>query len=199
MYLLNGLLLGLSTGLFCLAYCLPVFGPLLLAEKRTLKDSFFLLLKFSLGRLLAYCLFGVLVGYLGLKIESQFIHNLAWLILIVLGLLMIFYALGLIKAQIHLCRFFQKIKIPWLVGFLVGLNICPSFLIALPYVFNLKGVLAGLLFFLMFFLGTTLYLIPATFFGFFSKYRFWRQIARVSAFLVGMIFIGYGVAELLGA
>lgn len=196
MFILNGLLLGLSTGLFCLAYCLPIFGPLLLAEQRSLKNSFAWLIKFSLGRLIAYCLIGALVGYLGLKIESQLLHNLAWLILIILGLLMIFYALGLLKSKPWFCQSLRKIRLAWLAGFLVGLNICPPFLIALPYAFNLKGTLAGLLFFLMFFLGTTLYLIPATFLGFLTKYQILRQIARISAFLVGLIFFSYGLVNL---
>ena len=197
MHLLNGLLLGLSTGLFCLGHCLPVFGPLVLAESRSIKGHFIFLAKFTLGRFLAYCLLGVLVAYLGLKIESQILHQIVWLGLVFLGGLMIIYALGLMRPVLLCGRCIQKIKMPWLAGFLIGLQICPPFLMALSYSFNLRQILAGLLFFIMYFIGNSLYFIPATFLGFLSKYQALRQMARLAAWLVGVIFIGYGVVNLI--
>lgn len=195
--MLSGFLLGLSTGVFCLSWCAPVFVPLVLGEKKSIKESFKVFLKFNLGRLLACLLFGALVGWLGIRIESKFIHDLSWVGLIILATLMILYGLGLTKSRIKFCHRSRIFKSPEIFGFFVGFNICPPFLLALSYTFNLRSILAGMLFFLSFFLGTIIYFILPTFLGLFSKIEKVRHIARVSAFLVGIIFLIYGIKELL--
>lgn len=194
--IINGLILGLSTGIFCLTYCLPVFTPLAMTGKGTMKDGFATLIKFSLGRFFGYLLFGALVGWLGLTIQSPLIHNLIWLAMVILALFMILYSLGILRPQTWFCQYLKKIRIPWLLGFLVGLNICPPFLIALSYGFNLKSILAGIIFFTAFFIGTSLFLIPLSLTGYLGRFKVWRQIATVAGFLVGVTFLIYGVLNL---
>ena len=147
MTIIPGFLTGLSVGVYCLGICLPIFIPILLAEKRKTKESFWLILEFSLGRLLGYLLFGFIVGYLGMVVQSRMIHQIVRLSTSLMGVLMIGYSLGLTSWWGHkACKtFFHKLKIPILLGFLTGINVCPPFLASLTYVFNLQSVLLGVL------------------------------------------------------
>lgn len=185
----SGFLAGLSVGVTCLGICLPIFLPILLSQKRTTKTSFFLLIEFSLGRLFGYLFFGLIFGWLGQIIKSGLIHSLVSLATLWIGLLMIVYSLGMIDKKFCAALPFAKIKWPFLLGFLTGVNICPPFLASLTYVFNLKDVIASLLFFLMFFLGTSVYIIPAAFLGVFTKVKLLQKLAQVSGIIVGLYFI----------
>ena len=193
--IINGILLGLSSGVFCLSWCLPVIGPLILLQKRSFLKNFLWIGKFFIGRFIAYLCFGAIIGWLGVKIESSFVHFLVWIALIIMGFILILYALGFIKYQYKLC-IFKKIKMPYLIGFLLGINICPPFLIALTYVFNLRHILQGVLFFCMFFIGTSVYFIPVVFLGELSKFKFFRQIAVISSIIVGFILILKGIINI---
>jgi len=184
-----GFLAGLSTGVYCLGLCLPIFLPVLLSQKRNLKSSFSLILEFSAGRLSGYLVFGLIIGWLGQIIQSNFIHLLASLINVWNGILLILYSLGTIDKKF--CQFlpFSKIKWAFLLGFLTGVNICPPFLASLTYVFNLRSALNSLLYFLMFFVGTSLYLIPSALLGVFTKINWLTKIARASGVIVGIYFV----------
>ena len=187
--ILSGFLAGLSVGIYCIGTCLPLFIPILLSHKRTSKDSFLLVLEFSLGRLAGYALFGLIIGYLGQIIQNQAAHIVVALANIWTGILMVFYSLGTIDKK--LCAFlpFAKIKWTFLIGFLTGVNICAPFLASLAYVFNLRSSLWALTYFLLFFLGTSIYIVPMALFGFFTKSNLIKKIAQVSGVLVGIYFI----------
>ena len=191
MTIVSGFLAGLSVGVYCLGICLPIFVPVLLAEKRKTKESFWLIIEFSIGRLLGYLLFGLIVGYLGVVLQSKIIHQIVRLSTSLMGVLMIGYSLGLISWWGHKAckRFFHRAKIPILLGFLTGINVCPPFLASLTYVFNLQSVLLGVLYFLFFFLGTSIYIVPLAFLGVFSQQTIFQKIARVSGVFVGAYFV----------
>ena len=185
----SGFLAGLSVGIYCIGTCLPLFIPILLSHKRTTKSSFLLVLEFSLGRLVGYILFGFIIGYLGQVILSDWIHIIVALGTIWAGILLVYYSLGSIDSKF--CAFlpFSKIKWTFLIGFLTGVNICPPFLASLGYVFNLKSALWALIYFLLFFFGTSVYIIPMALFGTFTKSNTIQKIAQVSGVLVGIYFI----------
>lgn len=185
----SGYLAGLSVGVYCLGLCLPVFLPVLLSQKRNTKKSFLLVAEFSLGRLLGYLFFGLIFGWFGQLIKSEFIHSVVALANIWLGISMILYSLGTIDKKFCAALPFAKIKWPILLGFLTGVNICPPFLASLTYVFNLKDIIISLLYFSMFFLGTSTYIVPAAILGIFSKYNWLIKIARLSGILAGAYFI----------
>ena len=191
--LINGLLLGLSTGIFCLSYCVPIYIPLLLAEKRDKTQIWRVFLKFTLGRLIAYIIFGAVVGYLGTRLSGAFFQKTISAAMIILALTLIAYSLGLTIPQSKFCHYFKKIRVPFLLGFLTGINICPPFLLALTYGFKSGGVIDGILFFTAFFVGTTIYTAPFTFAGHLSQNKILRQIGTLSAFLVGIIFLILGL------
>lgn len=185
----SGLLAGLSVGFYCIGICLPVFIPYLLAEERTTKSSFQAVLEFSLGRLLGYTVFGGTIGYLGERIQSGLIHTVSSLAMGLIALVMIFYSLGLLRWPRVCRRFAGKSRVPVILGFLTGVNICPPFLASLSYVFNLRSALSGILYFLMFFLGTSLYIVPAGLLGFLTRESILQKIARLSGILVGIYFL----------
>jgi sulfite exporter TauE/SafE len=67
---MEGFLLGLASGITCLAYCASVLTPFMLGEGNKIRRNGFVLAQFLLGRLLGYLLFGAaawLAGQLLIK------------------------------------------------------------------------------------------------------------------------------------
>lgn len=188
MTILNGLLLGLSTGVFCFSYCLPIFLPQLISQTDKYQ-GWGIFLRFNSGRLLAYLIFGALFGWLGTQIHAQFLKNFSSWIMTVLSILLILYGLSLSLPKLHWCAWAKKIQLPFTSGFLLGINICPPFLLALTYNLQTGGVINGMIFFLMFFIGTTVYLVPVTFLGYFSRIIWLQRAGQLAAIAVGIIFL----------
>ncbi len=198
MFFFQGFLTGLSVGVYCIGICLPVFVPLLLSQRRRLKSAFWVVLEFSLGRLLGYIFFGALIGWLGLAINSPTIHLIISLGTIVLAVLMMAYALGFWVWGSKVCATrFNRIKIPFLLGFLTGINVCPPFLASLGYIFNLKSIGNGVIYFLMFFLGTSVYIVPIGFLYSLTSSKTFRRIAIASGFIAGFYFFFFSLRNLL--
>ena len=202
--LIQPLLLGLTVGIFCFTYCVPFIAPYLVAEERKINRNFKIILKFIFGRFGGYVLFGAIFGYLGEKINSQAVNLILIISLMVLSLVLIIYASGFFppkadppragKPKLSFCtgKFFRE-KSPLLMGFLMGINICPPFLMSLAYVFILHSTVKGIVYFIMFFVGTSLYILPLVFLGFLGKMKEFRLIARISALIVGIVFLIYGI------
>lgn len=188
-------LTGLSTGIYCFLFCFPFLTPLVLSEEKRKRENLFLVLKFLFGRLAGYIVFGAVFGFLGEKIESSFFDLASKISLMALSLLLIFHSLGFLKEKFKFCAHFRKANpsIPFLMGFLNGVNICPPFLISLNYVFILHKAVFGIFYFLTFFFATSLYFLPFFFLGFLNKMKEFQTIGRISAFLVGIIFFIYSL------
>ncbi len=187
-------LLGLSVGLYCFAYCLPFVGPYLVSEKRRGIENFKVILQFITGRFFGYLLFGAFFGYLGEKIASPTVNLILIISLMVLSIFLILHALGLLKPG-WLCVLKiekHRQKFPLAMGFLMGVNLCPPFLMSLTYVLTLGNLLKGIIYFLMFFIGTSLYFLPIAFLGFLNKMKEFRAVARIAALIVGIGFLIYG-------
>jgi sulfite exporter TauE/SafE len=189
-------LLGLSTGLFCAGLCLPLAAPVLFArQKDGVGGSATGVVLFLTGRLVAYLLVGLLVGLLGRALDRFWsVKGVVLPILYaVLGLLMIFYAFAQSFPQLGFCRFMrptlQSNRYLLVLGFLAGINICPPFLLAIAAALDVGGVLRGMLFFLVFFVATSIYLVPLFFAGSVTRYRGVRIAARVAAALAGVYFM----------
>lgn len=194
---LSGYLAGLSVGVYCLGLCLPVFLPMLMAEERDIKKSGLLILEFSIGRLAGYLTFGLIFGWLGQAIQSQFIHSLVSLGNLWMGIALILFSLGKIDKKICSMLFFKKIRWPFVIGFLTGVNVCPPFIASLTHVFNLRSAIQSMGYFLAFFLGTSTYLVPTMFLGGkFTQYPTVQKIARVAGVLAGLYFISKNITLL---
>ncbi|HUS60232.1 MAG TPA: sulfite exporter TauE/SafE family protein [Nevskiaceae bacterium] len=198
MFLLQGFLTGLSVGVYCIGVCLPVVIPILLSQRRRLKSAFWVILEFSLGRLLGYILFGLVISWLGATISTSLIHWFVSIGTVLIAFLMIGYTLGfwVWGARVCVARF-KKVKIPFLLGFLTGINVCPPFLASVGYLFSLGNILAGVGYFLAFFLGTSVYIVPLGFLYVLTTNKVFRKVALISGFLAGFYFLFFAVRNIL--
>ena len=197
-------MLGLSTGLSCAGFCVPLVGPILLArEKNGVRQSAAAIGLFLVGRLVAYLLFGLAVGTLGGALSGIAAVKTILLPVLygVLGILMVVFGVMQYFPHVGFCRMVHpKLQSNWylmLVGFLAGISLCPPFLLALTSAFGLGGALRGMLFFLVFFVATSVYLIPLLLAGAVTGFKAVRMVARILAMVAGVYFIALAVRSLV--
>ncbi|NLB66785.1 MAG: sulfite exporter TauE/SafE family protein [Lentisphaerae bacterium] len=190
---IDAFLAGLSTGVVCGMTCLPVLAPVFAAEARGTRASWAALLQVLGGRLAGYLLFGALAGWLGQRVGSPAFLLLATIGMMLMAVWLLVYAAGFLQTRPPCARPTRRGRVtPALLGFLLSARVCPPLLMSLAYVFTLQNVTAGLLYFLVFFLATSLYFLPLPFIGWLGRFRELRLAARVSATLVGILFLVHG-------
>jgi sulfite exporter TauE/SafE len=196
--LIQPLLAGLSTGLFCVATCVPFLAPYLASERRGMAATVRVLGQFLLGRLAGYVLFGAVFGWLGERANFALFNAVSSGALILLSALIAAYALGLLRPGWSWCaaEAAPGARAPFLMGVLLGVNVCPPFLLSLAYVFTLHSAAKGILYFLVFFAATSVYFLPLGFLGPLGRIAEVRGVARLSALAVGVLFAIYGVFAL---
>lgn len=164
---MEALLLGVSTGWYCLLSCGLYLVPFLCAENNGRKQNGILLLLFMAGRLAAYMAVGAATGALGLLTLSALTPAMLrlsavsnWLI----ALLLLAGGLGGSFPSFKPCRYLGRLHTPrtsaLLFGILTGLALCPPFLAALVAVFTRGSVSGGISYFAWFYLGTSIYFLP---------------------------------------
>ena len=196
--IIQPLLAGLSVGAFCLTYCFPFMSVFFGAEERGSKKNFFILLEFLGGRLAGYLCFGLLVGYLGEKFDPRGLRLATDISFIILSIALLFYLLGLVREKTFCATpRWVKDRGPAFMGFFLGINFCPPFLLSVTYVFSRQSALYGMFYFALFFLASSLYFLPVMFVGLASRAKEFRTLARISGFIVSGIFLVYGVYSLL--
>ncbi len=195
---ISGWTLGLATGTTCLTTCAPIYIPYLLTEKRSDKQSFRIILFITLGRFFSYIIFGAVFGFVGSRIPTesrQFFTSIAYI------LLSVYLAITVLRIRrVHKnCTALKWMTItrnPFILGALTGISFCPAFLIAVSQAIDISGPVSGIILFIAFFLGTSLFILPITFLGVLSKIKNLRKIALVASILVAVFFIYKGVASL---
>ncbi len=199
-YIISPFLAGLSVGLFCLGYCVPFVAPFMVAEGRSGKKDVSVILKFIFGRFLGYVLFGAVVGFVGERFQGDMMNFAMSAAMMVLSLTIIIYGLGLLNAgRFKFCAAISKQAggFPLLMGFLMGFNLCPPFLMSVFYVATLHSVLKGVVYFIFFFIGTSLYFLPLFFLTFLNRLKEFQLVGRISAIVVGALFFIYSVYNML--
>ena len=206
---MQGFLLGLSNGLVCLAYCAPILVPYMLGEGMGVSQNFLLIVRFLAGRLFGYLVFGVIAW----GINKTFLETLGYRELIiggayiVLSVSLIVYSFFNIRtscAAEYINRYFYKIKILWpsllpvVMGFATGLNFCPPFLLAITNAVAVGSLLHSLLFFFMFFLGTSLFFIPTPLIGALKGFTVLSVIGKMAAGLIGLYYLFSGIFLIIG-
>ena len=192
------LLAGLSTGLFCCLTCYPILMPLFVAEQRTWRQNLRGWLQFLAGRLTGYILLGALAGLLGEYLDSTVWHKVANIALMLVAVGMMIYAIGFWRPRRACCAPGppRARSMPLVFGFLIGLRACPPVILSLTYVFTLQSMASGIIYFLIFFAATCIYLIPLLFAGWLGRMQEFRTAARFSAFLVGILFLIHAILRL---
>ena len=201
---MQGFLLGLSSGAVCLAYCAPLLVPYIMGEGQSIRRNGFLLARFLSGRLLGYLMTGLLAGISGFLIAAQtpfrgLIFGGAYM---VLAILLIIYGFADIRTICFAERSNDFIKraaarfpslLPLLFGLFTGLALCPPFMLAIVNAAETASIGGSILFFLMFFLGTTIYFIPLPFIGAFRRSRVLQTVGKFAAGIVGLYYFYLGL------
>jgi sulfite exporter TauE/SafE len=157
---------------------------------------------FLVGRLVGYLLFGAVFGLLGAALSRvwQVKTVVLPIVYLLLGLLMILHGLVLSFPHVGLCRVLGRgLESRWyllVAGFLAGVNLCPPFLLAATVALDAGTPLKGLVFFLAFFIATSLYLVPLLLAGLVARFESVRFAARVASVLAGLWFAVLGAAAL---
>ncbi|WP_415712688.1 sulfite exporter TauE/SafE family protein [Maridesulfovibrio sp.] len=198
--------LGLSTGMFCLGYCAPVLMGLMLSrDEAGFHGNAVSLSIFMGGRLMAYMLFGALSGLAGEFFASgSLVFSTALPIAeIILGGVMLGHSLGLHFPHWSVCHYVagktRGRSLMLVTGFLTGINVCPPFLLAVGAGLRTGSMLNGTLFFLLFFLATSLYMLPFLFTSLLSRFKDIRTAAKIVCGMTGAYFIYEGVSEIVQA
>ena len=139
---ISGLILGSGP---CLGICAPVLVSYTAIHKKTFKDSFFSYLIFSSGKLLGYCILGILCTF-GVKIIASplgakylgLIDPFVGCFIILIGITTIFYKGNKLNLG---CRWIHKgnIRNVGILGFLIGLAPCLPLLGILNYIVLVSG------------------------------------------------------------
>jgi sulfite exporter TauE/SafE len=197
--ILSALALGLSTGVSCILTCAPFYVPYLIAEDRKMKINLWEFTNLMIGRLIGYVAIGAIFGYLGQILELKQLNFISLISLAILSFIIILYSLNLFQLKLpKFCAYsFSKVKPPFFIGLLTGLNLCPPFLLSLNYVFILGSTTKGIIFFLFFFLATNLYFIPLIFLGKLARLAEFKKLAHLTLIIVSLIFFIYSLYGLI--
>lgn len=194
--------LGLSTGAFCMGFCAPVLMGLLFSRQdRQWTDNLKSIGLFLAGRLLAYLSFGIITFLIGEIFGGhQIFVNLLPIGETLIGLLMLIYSINMNFPHWSFC---QK-TLKWsegegtlfIAGIFTGMNLCPPFILAIGTAVQAGSLANSLLFFFIFFLTTSLYLLPFLFSGFISRSENIRSAARIVCGLTGGWYLLGGLGKI---
>jgi hypothetical protein len=207
--LAEGFAVGLVGGTACLATCVPVLLPYLLAEGERPRWDGAALGSFLLGRLAGYLSFALLAWLLGVTLLEGWASRalLVGAAYLALGGLLIVYgfrrpptACAAAPAAGLLARVRSRwpTALPAVLGLLTGLSLCPPFLLAVTRAADSGGLAGSLAFFAAFYCATSLYLIPLPFAGLLRRRVVVRTVGRLAAGVVGAYFAYLGLIALLG-
>lgn len=182
----QGFLLGLAMGTTCLATCGPIYGPFMLQRARGIGGSLRAMLGIFGGRFVAYALFGAAAGIVGAK--TALLHR-PYFTIAAYGLsaaLLIASAFVSVRFErsCAAARWSRAAGSPFLLGAVTGINFCPSFLVALTKAVVAGGSWAGAVFFVFFFLGTSVYMLPLTALGLAGERKAFRLVGRIASIAV---------------
>ena len=210
---MQGFLLGLANGATCLAYCAPVLIPLMLGEGQKTRHNWGMLAKFLAGRLAGYLVFGLLAWLLsemilGATAYRSLILGAAYVVLAVfLGIYGFSKARPVRRAPVACAGSLKGVRkflrhwpalLPLGLGFLTGLNLCPPFLLAFTSAVGTGSLVGCLIFFMAFFVGTSLYFLPMVFVGLMSRIDALRTVGKLAAVLMALYYAYSGILYLAG-
>ncbi len=201
--MIEPLLLGLSSGTVCLAFCAPVLVPYLLGEGGSIRRDAVVLAEFLLGRLAGYVLFALAAWLIGFSLLPSgawrgLVFGPAYLVLSVFLIVYGFITPRSWCAARVVPPFVGVSFLPLVLGFLTGVNVCPPFLIALTRAADAKSALDSVRFFLVFFLGTAVYFVPMPLVGALRSLRALRTVGRLAAGIIGVYYFYAGLVTLYG-
>jgi sulfite exporter TauE/SafE len=202
--------LGITSGPVCLASCGPVVAPTLLAEGHGIRPAARYLSVFLAARLAGYLLFAAIAWQLGalISLAPQARLLLTGAVYAALAVTLFWYAYASRFKPIHACAAPQLVRIGHPIqpsstgaaalGLLTGLNLCPPFIAAGVRAAQSASMLQALLFFTLFFLGTSVWFIPIAAMGCVARNDAVITVARITMGLVALYYLFLGISLLAG-
>jgi hypothetical protein len=208
---LEPLLLGFSSGLVCTVSCGAVLLPFLMARRRGLEGTAALLAQFLAGRLAGYLGFAAIAWAVGLALAPG---SGAWLLAfgvanVGLGVMLGWYAATAGRSHdacavpaspgpvVRAVRRGGALG-PALLGLWSGLNLCPPFVAATVGAAARPGLLSALLYFSLFFLGTTVWFLPFLAAAPLRRFQGAVPVARAAMAIVAVYYAYRGIITLAG-
>jgi len=193
--LIQGFLLGIANGGSCLTACAPIFLPYLVGEGRSVRHNIPPVLYFLTGRLAGYLLFAVFAWEAGKWIRAEPLGGLfLGSIYAVLACLLIVYGFlrqrsacpaNGAKGKLMALLSGKPVILPALMGLLTGLTLCPPFITAIAGATSQTSLFSTVLYFLSFFVATSLYVAPFPFAGLLGRIAAVRIVGRLAAGIMG--------------
>jgi sulfite exporter TauE/SafE len=208
--LAEALLLGLASGPACVASCGPVLIPSLLAEDKGWRLNARYLVTFLSTRLLGYLLFAAVAWKLGslVSIQPSVRTAVFGTIHLLLAAALLWYARAVGRPCAKSCTRSELVTIgaagkrgipgAAVFGFLTGVSLCPPFLAAGVRAAELGSVTAALLFFAVFFVGTSVWFVPFVGLSCVQRNDAVTTVARMTLVLIAAYYGSVGILILVG-
>lgn len=206
----EALVLGLASGPACVASCGPVLIPSLLAERTGLRLNARYLSAFLATRLLGYLLFAAVAWEIGALVSVRAPTRLSIFAIIHLLLagVLLRYAYSVGKACNRRAERRELVtigtamhhRIPGAaaLGFLTGISLCPPFVAAGVRAAESASMAAAVLFFAIFFVGTSIWFLPFSGLGWIRRNEAITTVARMAMALIAFFYLYAGLMTLIG-
>jgi sulfite exporter TauE/SafE len=206
----EALVLGLASGPACVASCGPVLIPSLLAEGTGVRRHARYLSAFLATRLLGYLLFAVIAWEVGALVSLRATaHPLVFAAIhLSLGCVLLRYAYAVGHACRSSCASSELVNIGTakvrplsgaaVLGFLTGVSLCPPFVAAGVRAAEAASMAAAVVFFAVFFLGTSIWFVPFAGLGWVRRNEAVTTVARMAMVLIALYYFLMGFAILIG-
>ena len=165
---------------------------------------------FLAARFLGYLLFAAVAWQLGALVSFPPTSRLliTGVVHLLLAGVLLGYAYSMGHAHSHSCAASELVTVggpkkwsvtgPAALGFLTGFSLCPPFVIAGVRAAELESATAALLFFSMFFVGTSLWFLPFAGLGCVRRSQAVTTVGRMAMVLIACFYVYLGLAMLMG-
>ena len=182
----------------------------MLAEQSGVRLSARYLSIFLGARFVGYLLFAAVAWEIGVLIAlppAPRLHVMGIVHVLLAGVLL-GYAYSVGHACARSCRDAELVTLgatrkrglsgPAALGFLTGLSLCPPFVVAGVRAAELESAAAALLFFAVFFVGTSVWFVPFISLGCVRRSQAVTTVARMTMVLIAFFYLCLGLAMLMG-
>jgi len=182
----------------------------LLTERAGFRPHVRYLSAFLAARLLGYMLFAVVAWELGMLASMLPAPRMLLMgaVYVLLACILLWYAYSARRTCAQPCADSKLVSIgakknrgvagAASLGFLTGLNLCPPFVAAGIRAAQMGSLVAALLFFAAFFVGTSVWFVPFLSLGCFVRNQAVITVARMAMVLIALYYLSMGIAMLLG-
>jgi hypothetical protein len=184
--------------------------PSLLTERAGFRPHVRYLSAFLAARLLGYMLFAVVAWELGMLASMLPAPRMLLMgaVYVLLACILLWYAYSARRTCAQPCADSKLVSIgakknrgvagAASLGFLTGLNLCPPFVAAGIRAAQMGSLVAALLFFAAFFVGTSVWFVPFLSLGCFVRNQAVITVARMAMVIIALYYLSMGIAMLLG-